>query len=196
MYLHLCLDEHGDSGGGPQWVPDLCWRSRRVPCDERAKPARQVVPLFDTDDPRVRPGQETFLEVSGYVVGSAESTRSLAPEDRGCLFVEEGGLVHYSKYSYASCKFECLTETAGNAVGCVPWYIPHGGDTRVCQPWEALNFTETLAGLSAGDCKRCKDPDLILTNSIFSGTASLTAPPSSTPSHKARHLSDDATQET
>ena len=34
-------------------------------------------------------------------------------------------------------------------------YIPHGGSTRVCQPWEALNFTETLAGLSAGDCKRC-----------------------------------------
>ena len=79
----------------------------------------------------------------------------MAPEDRGCLFVEEGGLVHYSKYSYASCKFECLTDTAGEAVGCVPWYIPHGGETKVCQPWEALNFTETLAGLSAGDCKRC-----------------------------------------
>ena len=93
--------------------------------------------------------------MSGYVVGSSESTRSMAPEDRGCLFVEEGGLVHYSKYSYASCKFECLTETAGEAVGCVPWYIPHGVGTRVCQPWEALNFTETLAGLSAGDCKRC-----------------------------------------
>ena len=93
--------------------------------------------------------------MSGYVVGSAEGTRSLTPEDRGCLFVEEGGLVHYSKYSYSSCKFECLTETARLVVGCVPWYIPHGGSTRVCQPWEALNFTETLAGLSAGDCKRC-----------------------------------------
>ena len=81
-----------------------------------------------------RPGQETFLEVSGYVVGSAEGTRSLTPEDRGCLFVEEGGLVHYSKYSYSSCKFECLTETARLVVGCVPWYIPHGGSTRVCQP--------------------------------------------------------------
>ena len=87
----------------------------------------------------------------------------MAPEDRGCLFVEEGGLVHYSKYSYASCKFECLTETAGEAVGCVPWYIPHGVGTRVCQPWEALNFTETLAGLSAGDCKRFNEnPFLVL----------------------------------
>ena len=114
----------------------------------------------------------------------------MAPEDRGCLFVEEGGLVHYSKYSYASCKFECLTETAGEAVGCVPWYIPHGVGTRVCQPWEALNFTETLAGLSAGDCKRCngtipswsfpEDPcmeqKLLPHRMIFSGTVSPTAP--------------------
>ena len=113
----------------------------------------------------------------------------MAPEDRGCLFVEEGGLVHYSKYSYASCKFECLTETAGEAVGCVPWYIPHGGETKVCQPWEALNFTETLAGLSAGDCKRCNQTipsrssqikamqqKLLSSPTIFSGTVSLTAP--------------------
>ena len=82
--------------------------------------------------------QETFLEVSGYVVGSSESTRSLAPEDRGCLFAEEGGLVHYSKYSYASCKFECLTETACEEVGCVPWYIPHGVDTESANPVRLL----------------------------------------------------------
>ena len=107
------------------------------------------------------------------------------PEDRGCLFVEEGGLVHYSKYSYASCKFECLTEAAGKAVGCVPWYIPHGSGTKVCQPWEALNFTETLAGLSAGDCKRCMQQDTPFIKSYFvlscyknpfPGTVSPTAP--------------------
>jgi len=81
--------------------------------------------------------------------------RSIEPRDRGCLFVEEGGLVHYSKYSYASCKFECLTEAAEAIVGCVPWYIPHGGQTRVCEPWQALNFTKTLSGLSSGHCQRC-----------------------------------------
>ena len=107
----------------------------------------------------VQPGYENFIEVSGYVVGSSPDVQKLEPADRKCFFSEEGGLDFYDKYSYSSCKFECSIAHVERQVGCVPWYIPHGGSSSICQPWDALQFSKLLGEVTVDNCTHTCLPD-------------------------------------
>ena len=116
-------------------------------------------PLMKDRSILVQPGYENFIEVSGYVVGSAPDVHNLAPEDRKCFFADEGGLDLHDTYSYSSCKLECSIAHVERQVGCVPWYIPHGESSSICQPWDALQFSKLLGGVTVDNCSHTCLPD-------------------------------------
>ena len=97
----------------------------------------------------LQPGHENYVEVSGYVIKSTPDVRSLATSQRKCLFEDEGSLDFYSCYSYSNCKFECVIKSVSAKIGCKPWYMPRDNITKVCDPWQALEFSNLL------DTERC-----------------------------------------
>ena len=121
----------------------------------------------------VQPGHENFVEVSGYLVTSSPDIQSLNPSKRNCLFHDEGRLDFHSFYTYSTCKFECSIKTVSTHMGCMPWYMPGGNESEVCNPWQAMNFSRILGSLETKSCNDLCLPDC---NSIVYSYAHTAAP--------------------
>ena len=121
----------------------------------------------------VKPGYENFVEVSGYLVTSSHDIKRLDPSMRNCLFEDEGSLDFHSVYSYSTCKFECSIKNVSAQLGCIPWYMPNGNESEVCNPWQAMNFSKILGVLDTETCNNLCLPDC---NSIIYSYTHSAAP--------------------
>ena len=107
----------------------------------------------------VQPGHENFIEAAGYVVKSSSDIKKLDSTARNCYFQDEGNLEFHGQYSYTSCKFECSIIESESLVGCVPWYLPHRNDSKICDPWKSVEFSKALGVANSKTCSKKCLPD-------------------------------------
>ena len=72
------------------------------------------------------------------------------------MFEDEGDLEFYKKYTRANCRFECGIKKAEKEFGCIPWFLPHGDNADICDPWIARNFSKK-AGRIFASSQHCQD---------------------------------------
>ena len=77
----------------------------------------------------VQPGMEHYLDISSEIF-SSRAIQNLKPVDRNCYFHDEGNLDFYNYYTVSNCKFECGLKLSESSIGCIPWYLPHGVDSK------------------------------------------------------------------
>ena len=85
------------------------------------KPAQ--FPMMRDKSIRLGPGKEHFVELSANVV-SSNRIKDISPEDRGCLFDDEGSLEFYKKYTFSNCRLECRIKETEEKYQCIPWHLP------------------------------------------------------------------------
>ena len=135
--LRMILDEHSNEASFSTVKNDFYGLSVFVGSPDEF-PVMKDRSLF------IQPGHENFIDVSAYVVKSSSDIKHFDPEDRNCYFEDEGNLEFHQTYSYSSCKFECSIKGVEKEVGCVPWYMPHGNKTNMCDPWKTLEFSQVI----------------------------------------------------
>ena len=114
----------------------------------------------------LQPGHAHDISLSSKVF-AASGIRNLNPENRGCLFHDEGYLDFYKKYTFLNCRFECGIKLAEEVVGCTPWYLPQGQKSNVCDPWTGREFSKLLIKVQANgtNCPSClPDCDMVKTS--------------------------------
>ena len=113
-------------------------------------------PVLDESGILLEPGHEHFLSLASQVY-SADGIEGLAPKKRDCYFPDEGGLDFYKKYTYVNCKFECGIKLVEAVLHCIPWFLPHGSNSTVCDPWTTRTFSHMLGGIHSNteNCKHC-----------------------------------------
>ena len=104
----------------------------------------------------LEPGHEYFLALSTQVI-NASGIEILSPKTRNCYFADEKNLEFYKTYSFRNCHFECSINQVKSELGCIPWYLPSTDHSRVCDPWEGIEFMHRLRTNSKqkGGCKDC-----------------------------------------
>ena len=124
------------------------------------------------------------MELEATKISPNPNIENIVPEQRNCYFHHEHPPVHtpktHKRYSYvrmeviqeefehwviqffwqASCILECQIENTllvmSEKERCMPWYLPPlDSDTRLCSPFEALNFTRYINKMSYDECKVC-----------------------------------------
>ncbi|XP_068994279.1 sodium channel protein Nach [Neodiprion pinetum] len=99
------------------------------------------VMLYDAEDyPEIsvltslaEPGKEIDIAITGTIVESVPSVRTLSVERRRCWFDDEVSLKSSPLYSYPTCVTECRIEHIRSLCNCIPFYYPHSyTQTRTC----------------------------------------------------------------
>ena len=87
-------------------------------------------PMIRDKSIRLGPGKEHFVELSANVV-SSNRIKDISPEDRGCLFDDEGSLdsEFYKKYTFSNCRLECRIKETEEKYQCIPWHLPRVSST-------------------------------------------------------------------
>lgn len=108
---------------------------------------------------RVRPGEETQINVIPRVVETTEDYDGLPLDQRRCkLSHEKEGLNFLSNYTRIGCEMECALEQAMSICECIPWYYPNDFDgLPMCEMFGAFCFDIVMSEDSYyKDCKfRC-----------------------------------------
>ena len=104
----------------------------------------------------VQPGHEHFFSISNTILNANNEIQKIAPEKRECYFADEGNLEYYQIYTFSNCLLECLMKKALDQLGCIPWYLPQGQNSTLCDPWTARNFSTMMSSLEMDDkCSHC-----------------------------------------
>jgi hypothetical protein len=113
----------------------------------------------------IRPGHNNVITLSGKLVKSDSSLRSLEPKDRNCYFEDENrNSTLFKKYSRSNCMFECALKIAQDAlmkkynkqVSCIPWFIPSTeGSLNICDPWESEFVYKIMLNATSSQCQNC-----------------------------------------
>jgi hypothetical protein len=109
-------------------------------------------PMLQQRSQIISPGQEHHVELSAFSVSSDDDVRNLPVADRKCLFREEGFLTWHAQYSHTTCVFECKLQAAEVVLGCLPWYMPQGPNSTVCDPWTARTFSGQMEVMEETGC--------------------------------------------
>ena len=80
-------------------------------------------PMMREKSIQLQPGREHYVDLSASVV-STNNIRGIFPEDRGCLFNDEGDLEFYKSYAFSNCRLECQIKAAEEKYKCIPWHLP------------------------------------------------------------------------
>lgn len=75
---------------------------------------------------------EFFVAVEPDVINSDEKLRSYSPKERDCYFPDEHPLKYFLEYSKSNCEYECYINTTEKKYNCLPDFMPHSADIRVC----------------------------------------------------------------
>ena len=104
----------------------------------------------------IQPGHEHFIDLT-HQVFSTSGINNLSPDIRNCYFRTEGDLSYYDEYTYTNCMLECGIKGAEKIVGCIPWYLPRGENSSVCDPWNTKQFRKQLgqAEENSSFCAHC-----------------------------------------
>ena len=92
----------------------------------------------------IEPGREHFVDLTSQVFSSSDGIKSLDPKKRNCFFNKEGSLEFYEEYTYTNCMLECGIKETEKVTDCIPWYLPHGPDSPVCDPWMTMDFRKLM----------------------------------------------------
>lgn len=74
-----------------------------------------------------------------------KSLRNLKPENRRCLFEDEGILKYFKNYTKKNCEIECVSDLTYENCGCVPFNFVRNKTMNVCDisSWKcALHYKE------------------------------------------------------
>ena len=108
---------------------------------------------------RVRPGEETQINVIPRVVETSEDYNGLPLDQRRCkLSHETEGLNFLTSYTRIGCEMECAMEQAISICQCIPWYYPNEDEgIPMCEMFGAFCFDIIMSEDSYyRDCKfRC-----------------------------------------
>ena len=91
---------------------------------------------------RVRPGEETQINVIPRVVETSDDYNGLPLDQRRCkLSQEKEGLNFLSNYTRIGCEMECAMEQAISICECIPWYYPNDPNgLPMCEMFGAFCF--------------------------------------------------------
>ena len=88
---------------------------------------QEEFPMMTVGGKMLAPGQEHFLQISGYIVEADTDLKTrLSSAERKCFFKDESQLEYFTKYTFNTCMFECGIKHVEESVGCVPWFFPQG----------------------------------------------------------------------
>lgn len=76
--------------------------------------------------------RELFVAVEPDIINSEEKLRSFSPKERDCYFSDERPLKYFLKYSKKNCEYECYINATEKKLNCLPDFMPHGADVKVC----------------------------------------------------------------
>ena len=103
--------------------------------DKNSLPNFRAMPLFF---PR---GKENTVKLKPLVRDIDSNLRRMAPEQRNCLFKDEGKeLKMFRNYSRNACVFECIRSKIKQNCNCLPWDYPRGPEDYNIQPCYGLNL--------------------------------------------------------
>ena len=113
----------------------------------------------------IRPGHNNVITLSGKLVKSDNSLRSLEPKYRKCYFEDENRIsTLFKKYSRSNCMFECALLIAQNELmekynrqdNCTPWFTPSTKSLlNICDPWESDFVYKMMLNVSSAQCPNC-----------------------------------------
>ena len=104
----------------------------------------------------LQPGHQHFLSITNTILRADPNIQKIKPAKRNCYFPDEGNLELYKLYTFSNCQLECSIKSTQNELGCVPWYLPQGPNSILCDPWTARHFSELMSSISmAGQCSHC-----------------------------------------
>merc|ERR1711892_1533453 len=69
------------------------------------------------------------------------------------FFQNESSLEYHEAYTTTTCKLECGIQAVEKEMQYVPWYLPQGNDSIVCDPWKAETFREKLGVFDHTSCR-------------------------------------------
>ncbi|KAG4078352.1 hypothetical protein HA402_013062 [Bradysia odoriphaga] len=72
-----------------------------------------------------------FIEITPHLV-VAEGIENYKPHVRQCYYTHERHLKYYKTYTQNHCESECFVDYNLAECGCVPYFMPHFNDTKIC----------------------------------------------------------------
>ncbi|XP_037043764.1 pickpocket protein 28-like [Bradysia coprophila] len=103
------------------------------------------VPLFERHVvfTTIKADTFSFVEITPHLVVS-EGIEKYEPNVRNCYYTHERHLKYFKIYTQNHCELECLANYTLNQCGCVPYFMHHFNDTKICGTdldcyWTALH---------------------------------------------------------
>ena len=129
-------------------------------------------PAMDENGILLEPGHQHYLSLSSQIY-MATGIERLKPEDRHCFFPHEGNLDFYEKYTFQNCRFECGIKIVEESLKCIPWYLPQGQNSTMCDPWRAREFSQKLGKIHSDRdlCRNCLPDCEMVETSVMLSTA-------------------------
>ncbi len=84
----------------------------------------------------VSAGQEYFMPVLPSVTHADDGIFHLSPDVRQCFLPDEHKLTFFTYYTEENCFTECSSNHTFHQCGCVPHFLPHTAQQRVCGPMQ------------------------------------------------------------
>ncbi|XP_059060865.1 pickpocket protein 28-like [Achroia grisella] len=91
---------------------------------------------------------QSAAAVTPRVTATSDGLKHYPPHKRNCFFPEERYLSFFRIYTQRNCELECSSNHTAYRCGCVPLYMPHGPDTKVCGPGKRQCVTNAFEELS------------------------------------------------
>ncbi|XP_044260982.1 pickpocket protein 28-like isoform X2 [Tribolium madens] len=70
--------------------------------------------------------------IEPQLIQTANSVRKYKPEKRNCYMGNDRQLKYFKIYTQQNCQFECWTNFTLNHCGCVHYFMPRIGNTKIC----------------------------------------------------------------
>ncbi|XP_053614914.1 pickpocket protein 28-like isoform X2 [Plodia interpunctella] len=91
---------------------------------------------------------QSAAAVTPRVTDTSEGLRPYPPHKRNCFFPEERYLRFFRIYTQRNCELECASNHTAFRCDCVPLYMPHGPETKICGAGSRSCVTAALEELS------------------------------------------------
>ncbi|XP_028176949.1 pickpocket protein 28-like [Ostrinia furnacalis] len=82
------------------------------------------------------------------VMDTSDGLKHYPPHKRQCYFPDERYLHFFRTYTQRNCELECSSNHTALRCGCVPLYMPHGPNTKVCGGGKRQCILDALEELS------------------------------------------------
>ncbi|XP_067620540.1 uncharacterized protein [Eurosta solidaginis] len=80
----------------------------------------------------VTSGRESFVRINPETTYATPNIRTMAINERNCLFYNERKLLSLQRYSFVNCMASCRSKIVYDRCGCIPASLPNNGSFKVC----------------------------------------------------------------